>query len=137
MFHWICPECGREIAPTVRECPACDPAAATVENALAGEVEAPARALDPAPLSIAAKTLPTEPSSTPGADAVRLPPHAGSDVSPALAARVEARSPQMARNSKRVVDAESLDALPQFGVPEGGRHPLDQFSAMLDSMEPE
>src|SRR5665213_726486 len=84
MFHWICPECGREIAPTVRECPACDPAAATVENALAGEVEAPARALDPAPLSIAAKTLPTEPSSTPGADAVRLPPHAGSDVSLSL-----------------------------------------------------
>jgi len=42
MFHWICPECGREIAPTVRECPVCDPVAATVEIALAGEVEAPA-----------------------------------------------------------------------------------------------
>ncbi len=27
MFHWICPECGREIPPTVKECPACDPAA--------------------------------------------------------------------------------------------------------------
>lgn len=25
MFHWICPECGREIPPAVRECPACDP----------------------------------------------------------------------------------------------------------------
>jgi len=48
MFHWICPECGREIAPTVRECPVCDPAAATVEAALAGEVEAPARAGKPA-----------------------------------------------------------------------------------------
>src|SRR5450432_1815049 len=44
MFHWICPECGREIAPTIRECPACDPVAATVESALAGEVEASARA---------------------------------------------------------------------------------------------
>ncbi len=44
MFHWICPECGREIAPTIRECPACDPAAATVDTALAGEVEASARA---------------------------------------------------------------------------------------------
>lgn len=42
MFHWICPECGREIAPTIRECPACDPAAATVGTALAGEVEASA-----------------------------------------------------------------------------------------------
>src|ERR1043166_6323942 len=25
MFHWICPECGREIPPAVRECPVCDP----------------------------------------------------------------------------------------------------------------
>lgn len=28
MFHWICPECGREIAPSMKECPACDPSAA-------------------------------------------------------------------------------------------------------------
>jgi hypothetical protein len=27
MFHWICPECGREIPPSVKECPACDPLA--------------------------------------------------------------------------------------------------------------
>src|SRR5436305_847861 len=46
MFHWICPECGREIAPTVRECPACDPKAATAEPALVGVVEASTRALN-------------------------------------------------------------------------------------------
>jgi hypothetical protein len=28
MFHWICPECGREIPPAVKECPTCDPQAA-------------------------------------------------------------------------------------------------------------
>jgi len=128
MFHWICPECGREIAPTVRECPGCDPAAATVENALAGEVEAPARALDLGP----------PPTEIAGTEPVRLPQHVGSEVPPALAARVEAVSPQPARNSQRVADAESADALlPQFGAPDGGGHPLDQFSAMLDSMEPE
>ncbi|HXP85904.1 MAG TPA: hypothetical protein VN841_14365 [Bryobacteraceae bacterium] len=27
MFHWICPECGREIPPAVKECPDCDPQA--------------------------------------------------------------------------------------------------------------
>jgi hypothetical protein len=27
MFHWICPECGREIPPTMKECAACDPKA--------------------------------------------------------------------------------------------------------------
>src|SRR6478736_2641359 len=46
MFHWICPETGREIAPTVRECPACDPKAVVAEPALVGVVEAPARALN-------------------------------------------------------------------------------------------
>jgi hypothetical protein len=25
MFHWICPECGQEIAPGVKECPLCEP----------------------------------------------------------------------------------------------------------------
>jgi hypothetical protein len=58
MFHWICPECGREIAPTVPECPACDPKAVIAEPALVGVVEAPARALNgeaPAfPLSVEA-----------------------------------------------------------------------------------
>jgi hypothetical protein len=33
MFHWICPECGREIAPTVKECSVCDPASVTAEGA--------------------------------------------------------------------------------------------------------
>ena len=137
MFHWICPECGREIAPTVRECPACDPAAATVENALAGEVEAPARASDLVQASIPASTPATE-LKLEGADPVRLPRHAGGYVPPALAAHVEAVSPPPARNSQRVVDAEAADALlPQFGALNGGAHPLDQFSAMLDSMEPE
>ena len=140
MFHWICPECGREIAPTVRECPACDPAAATVETALAGEVEAPARALNPTPQVAEIAVEPAASRREPrveGADSVRLPQRAGGDVPPALAARVEAVSPQAARNSKRVADVESFDTLPQFGVPDGARHPLDQFSAMLDSMEPE
>ncbi len=45
MFHWICPECGREIAPTVRECPVCDGGAEQAELVLAGVVEASARTL--------------------------------------------------------------------------------------------
>src|SRR5579872_4481522 len=68
MFHWICPECGREIAPTIRECPACDPAAAIVETALAGEVEASARAekevVAPA-LSATAPATETKPGAAP------------------------------------------------------------------------
>src|SRR6266478_143770 len=68
MFHWICPECGREIAPTMRECPVCDPVAATVENALAGEVEASARARKEAVapvVSVTALAAETEPEPQP------------------------------------------------------------------------
>jgi hypothetical protein len=68
MFHWICPECGREIAPTVRECPVCDPVAATVETALAGEVEAPARAgleASGAAISVTAPAAETKPEPRP------------------------------------------------------------------------
>ena len=137
MFHWICPECGREIAPTVRECPACDSGAATVENAPAGDVEAPARASEAPPAG--------RPASTPGAEAqlggtdeVRLPQHAERDIPPALAAPIAAVSPLAARNSQRVAETESADALlPQFGATDGGRQALDQFSAMLDSMDPD
>ncbi len=47
MFHWICPECGREIAPAVKECPVCDPqilpasSAAVSELAVAEKVPEP------------------------------------------------------------------------------------------------
>ena len=39
MFHWICPECGREIAPTAKECPACDPSTPVVEPVVAAAPE--------------------------------------------------------------------------------------------------
>ena len=44
MFHWICPECGRETAPTERECPACE-GLEQAELVLAGVVEASASTL--------------------------------------------------------------------------------------------
>ncbi len=107
-----------------------------VENVLAGEVEAPASALRTAPNPGEPAASRNEPRRQ-GADAFHLPLNTGGEVPPALAARVEPMSPQAARDSKRVADAESFDALPQFGTPDGGRHPLDQFSTMLESLEPE
>jgi len=44
MFHWICPECGQEIAPGVKECPVCDPqptAALTSSNGPLATVTSP------------------------------------------------------------------------------------------------
>ena len=54
MFHWICPECGCEIAPTVRECPACE-GPEQAELVLAGVVEASART--PAPAESAERSV--------------------------------------------------------------------------------
>jgi len=59
MFHWICPECGREIPPSVRECQACDPQAAPlsvvepVETTQAVEAVPAAAPPETAPVSIA------------------------------------------------------------------------------------
>src|SRR5271154_2888423 len=33
MFHWICPECGREIPPAVKECASCDPSSVPASTA--------------------------------------------------------------------------------------------------------
>lgn len=38
MFHWICPECGREIPPAMKECPACDASAGAARPALSEAV---------------------------------------------------------------------------------------------------
>ena len=51
MFHWICPECGQEIAPGVKECPVCEPQASTAPApdaaVLAAEGEPPKLVVKP------------------------------------------------------------------------------------------
>jgi hypothetical protein len=133
MFHWICPECGREIAPTVRECSVCDPAAATVEIAPAGEVEAPARATNEAP----GASIP----------AVEATPALSNDLKPLLAERVGAVPPPAERAGPvpppalgllYIAEADGTETLlPQFGAPAAGGDPLDHLTAMLESIEPE
>jgi hypothetical protein len=50
MFHWICPECGREIPPAVKECPACDPTSAVQASSIAPEPAPFEAAPEPNPL---------------------------------------------------------------------------------------
>jgi len=192
MFHWICPECGREIAPTIRECPACDPVAAAVETALAGEVEASARAgqeaVAPAmsPSSPVAGTEPEPAALQPfvpvdSATAVlahgestaenAAPEHIAAEHSvadvaqasaalipsmpssrngnhqdtktaaedaapPALATRVQSKSPAAARNSRNGTrhDVKEESLLPQFGAESAAGDPMGHLSSMVDSM---
>ncbi len=136
MFHWICPECGREIAPTVRECSVCDPVAAAVEIAPAGEVEAPARAMNdagPGPSVAAGEAIPAivqdlQPLLLLAERITAVPPpeeRAGPVQPPALGVLY-------------IAEADGSETLlPQFGVPAAGDDPLDHLTAMLESIEPE
>jgi hypothetical protein len=59
MFHWICPECGREIPPSVRECQACDP------NAVAPVAVEPVEFTPVAEVSSAPPPIPETVAETP------------------------------------------------------------------------
>ena len=50
MFHWICPECGQEIAPGVKECPVCEPQA-SASSLPPGVAAAPAPPVSSAPVA--------------------------------------------------------------------------------------
>jgi len=63
MFHWICPECGQEIAPGVKECPVCEPQASPALHSSSGlsaapssvpQVASPAPVLPPTTVSVPA-----------------------------------------------------------------------------------
>src|ERR1700690_97625 len=117
MFHWICPECGREIAPTVRECPVCDPNAIVAEPALVGVVEAPpartvTNAAPPAPMSD--ERTPVAQILEPAVPAVRRPnPTAHAVPIP------------------ETVTQSAEPILPQLGLVSRG-NPLEDLSALLD-----
>ncbi|MEO8098321.1 MAG: hypothetical protein ABI811_11520 [Acidobacteriota bacterium] len=61
MFHWICPECGREIAPQAKECAACDPLGAAASALTEPAVAAPAEPTPPVAASIQASLPVTTP----------------------------------------------------------------------------
>jgi hypothetical protein len=144
MFHWICPECGREIAPTVRECSVCDPVAATVEIAPAGEVEAPARATNEP--GVEGSGLEAPGASIPAKEAI---PVRSNDLKPleALAGRIGPIPPPAERAGPvpppalgllYIAEADGTETLlPQFGATAAGGDPLDHLTAMLESIEPE
>src|SRR5579862_4772689 len=56
MFHWICPECGREIPPSAKECAACDPKAQPAPSPL--ETKAAPAPADPPPAAPEPEPLP-------------------------------------------------------------------------------
>jgi hypothetical protein len=104
MFHWICPECGREIPPAVTECPACEPQpeqAATSAAPVPEPVAVTVPAASPAP----PKAVPAAPpvlSSAPDPD----PP-----IDPLLVLAERIRAAQIA--AERPV-ARPPDLLPQL-----------------------
>lgn len=62
MFHWICPECGREIPPAVLECPACNPQVKDNTDAVVRSVAAEAAVPAEAPVLSSAPEAVTRPA---------------------------------------------------------------------------
>ena len=66
MFHWICPECGQEIAPGVKECPVCDPQTTAAPSPLNGPL-----ATVMSPREVSSPTAP--PAKAPEPQVIRHP----------------------------------------------------------------
>lgn len=97
MFHWICPECGREIPPSVRACQACDP------NAVAPSVVEPVKS---APLAEAA------PPPLPEPVAEAAPPALEKKQEPAAPQLLLADAPPIAEQPP-TVEATSVVHVPE------------------------
>src|SRR5262245_35689470 len=74
MFHWICPECGQEIPPAVKACPACEPAVCEkqAEPEPAPALAAPPADPEPAVVLAASAVPDPAPSAAPITFADRL-----------------------------------------------------------------
>ncbi len=93
MFHWICPECGREIPPAVRECPACDPQSKQNSEASSPAAEIRAETAQPGAVTSPAPVLSNkEPVSEPQAalEPAKAEPQPGPDPLLALAEQIRA-----------------------------------------------
>ncbi len=122
MFHWICPECGREIPPSVKQCSNCDPQAAPPPPPQAEPELVPvavAQAVAEAPLLAEAEPLPeaqplpeTHPiaeAEAPVAEGVPAAAEAAPLASQALQAAAETAQP--AHETARPVEpGQSVDA---------------------------
>jgi hypothetical protein len=109
MFHWICPECGREIPPAVTECPACEPQPEQAPTSAAPVLEAvavTAPAASPAP----PKAVPAAPpvlSSAPDPD----PP-----IDPLLVLAERIRAAQLAAERPVAPQPDLAPQLSQLAV---------------------
>ena len=90
MFHWICPECGQEIAPGVKECPVCEPQASASSLPSSGPITA-------APVAaVAAPVVPAAPVTEQLAPPVTLYAKQPAPAAPQPASAVQQHSvPQM------------------------------------------
>src|SRR5580698_2697288 len=109
MFHWICPECGCEIAPTVRECPACD-GPEQAELVLAGVVEASART--PTPAESAERTVASGSSLTSASVAEPGPTPALPIKAEAIKAEARAIQTEAQAQTEPVATAARTEAIP-------------------------
>jgi hypothetical protein len=130
MFHWICPECGREIAPQAKECAACSPSAAD-ELSVSSLAEAAAPAEAPAPVKaspVPAESLAVEydvPAPVTPTAASAPPASTTNDPSPApLQARVPGAPKPPASAVPAPVPTAGRDLAPATAAPATAEPPV-------------
>ncbi len=120
MFHWICPECGREIPPQVKECPVCDlnaAASTTPETTPAPILEAPAE--------IDAQTAPPEPPPA-IAEPVAAEPVAAEPVAAEPVAAESVAAEPVAEAPQAFVVAEApVESVPELAVAVSGANEIE------------
>jgi len=104
MFHWICPECGQEIAPGVKECPACEPQASAFSLPSGGPpITAPLES------EVASAALLVAPVVAPAEHAVAASVTAKPSVEPAAPQPEAVLQPEVILRPEEVLQAKVLD----------------------------
>jgi len=133
MFHWICPECGQEIAPGVKECPVCEPGFEHASSASPLPTNGLSAAVAPAPeVPVAAPVVeqraPVVKTPAPEPEIVTPPPIV---LQPEIVLRPEIiLRPKPAENPQpRGVPEALLATPPEIALPEAPKSVLPELVA--------
>jgi len=152
MFHWICPECGREIAPAVKECPSCEGSATAAASGVAKDnvraeadrtpqspAEEPQVIAEPSPLQTPAEAITPEvvnASSAPpaGLKASGVDPKSEVPVLDAEFTATAAKSAVPADLADGPKNSSAAPELPLEGVPTEPERPMVPAAELVEPL---
>ena len=155
MFHWICAECGREIAPNLRQCPDCEPLPGSAQGSVPkSEPDAhapPPVVVAPEPVAsppVVAASVPVPPPQEPATQEAALAPPPLETLAPVevvappapppLAAAIQAVPPEISVLAPPAIEAVPLEPEPvqlSLALPIAESTPLEFTAVEAASVE--